>query len=208
MRFVRFVVSIVLFSACVLLHATSTTAATPLNPGSSVVPLSGSYSGTQLAAAVFNTSFVGVTETVFADAGNPLCPNCLDFVILVDNQNSTSSAIFVQSVSTEDFSGAQTDVAYFSQSPDIPPPFLASRTPDGTEITFYLAIPPGTSGDLLIIYTNAAAFGPGNIDVGTSLRTIDPPAYAPTSTATPEPSSFILLSTGLLGLAHRLKSPS
>ena len=200
MRLFYFAVSAVLFSASIPLHATSTATASPLNPGGSAVPLVGSYGGNQLAATTFNTSSVAATEMVFADSGNPICPNCLDFVILANNNNSAPSGTSVQSISTEDFTGFQTDVAYSIAFAAGAPPILASRTADGSEITFNIAIPPGSQGDALIIYTNATNFGPGNIDIGTSLQVIDPPAFAPAAAATPEPSSFLLLGTALAGI--------
>lgn len=210
MRLSCFAATVVVFSACISLHATSIATATPLAPGGSVVPLPGSYSGTQLAATVFATSSAAVTQAVFADGNNPLCPNCLDFVIFVSNHNSAASAISVESVSSEDFTGFETEVAYSSTFAADSAPLFASRTDDGRQIAFSTAILPNTQGDALIIYTNATTFGPGNIDIGTSLQTIDPPAYAPTSATTPEPSGFILLGTGLigpslLGLAGRFK---
>ena len=194
-----------LFCACLPLHATTATTATFLAPGATVVPLSGTYGGTSPNhTSVANFSF-GFVETLFADPNNPLCSNCLDFVISAQNNNSTASGILVQSVSTEDFTGFQTDVAFYSPSPADTAPFSATRTSDGSEVTFNLAVSPGgTSGDL-ILYTNATAYGPGNIDIGTSLQTLDPPAFAPTYAATPEPSGFLLLGTGLLGIAGALK---
>lgn len=179
--------------------------ATSLNTGASVLPLSGNYGGTSPTQTSFSNSSFAFVETLFADRNNPLCPDCLEFVISVENRNPAESTILLQSVSTEDFTGFQTDVAFYTPSAGDIAPFLASRSQDGSEITFTLAVPSGGTSDALIIYTNATSYGPGNLDVGTSLQTIDPPAFAPTSAATPEPSSFVLLSTGLLSVAGALK---
>ncbi len=205
MHLPRCAAAVALLSACYPLSATSTTTATPLNPGASVVPLTGSYGGTSRTQTSFSNSSFGFVETVFADTGNPLCPNCLEFVISVQNDNSATSGILLQSVSTEDFTGFQTDVAFSSPAAGDTAPSLATRSQDGSEITFNLNVPPNGSSDDLIIYTDATTFGPGNIDIGTSLQTIDPPAFAPTSAVTPEPSSFLLLGTGLLTVAGALK---
>jgi hypothetical protein len=61
-------------------------------------------------------------------------------------------------------------------------------------------ISPGQTSDVVLISTSATNFAPGNFSViDGGVTTVS--AFEPTSsTAVPEPTSFLMLSTGLLAL--------
>lgn len=122
----------------------------------------------------------------------------LDFYYLIANSSASSDGI--GRVTMTNFTGYTVAVAYIPGSGI--PPLEADRSPAGDTIGFGFQIDdlntlaPGDSSDWLEISTNATSFtltGVTDVINGGSVTTYSP-------TAVPEPISFSLLASGLLGL--------
>lgn len=160
----------------------------------------GTYGGTMLATTGMHTvpdSDLTYTDSVYSDPGNVYCAGCLDFVIQVFNPNEFPFDLGT-SVTTRDFSGFETELAYAPGSGDVAPDSGSVKTNGKVRFTF--SLPPGEDTDALIIYTDATNYTEGHLTLGAEGS--DPPAFQPSAgpTVTPEPSSIALLGSGLLGL--------
>lgn len=144
---------------------------------------------------------ISYTDSVYSGGSNPFCSSCLDFVITVDDPGISDG---VMSVSTTGFAGYAVSFAYANDG-DVAPT-SASTNSNGNKVTFDINLFNDDS-DPLIIYTNAQAYTSGGLTI--NYEQTDPPAFAPSGTpvvgTTPEPSSFLLLGTGLLGAAGVLR---
>ena len=195
-------------SACLTAGATSlpatgtSPAGVPVSAGDFGGPIIADTGNLAVSAPTFSGSY---DEIVTRDGNNIFCAQCLDFVIRVQNTSdpSISPTQIIERVTTSSFDTFLVDAEFYGSGVV---PFDATRSPTGGVISFDFLLTPGdfsNPGDFtayMILQTNATNFTTGNISLQDGTAVNGPLAYIPAA-ATPEPGSFLLLGTGLLGAA-------
>jgi len=139
------------------------------------------------------------TEAVYMGGPDAMCPTCLNFVYTLTNSATLGTGGIVN-VSTTNFGSFM--VAEGNIMPSTADFMASGDEPLAGTINVYLNAPllNGETEDSYVLFTNASAFAPGTITFQDG-STVNAGALV---ASTPEPSSLLLLGTGLLGLAFAL----
>jgi len=204
-----------LVAAATLLLTTTSLRATTITPGqtgvsptdfgivSSTTPILNMVTGTfSLDGGAVAGSY---GEGVVVDPFGVTCTGCLDFFFQVGE--SSTSTLSITSLGLDGlFPSFSDNVGYATESSGIEvAPTSASfgtALPNAPITEFLTLTPGGPASDILVIATNATAYG-ANGNLGISY---EPTGSGPviggmlTPVQTPEPGTIYLLTTGLLGL--------
>ena len=186
--------------------------AATLTPGGTATPTSIAFPGGTLelftgATVSSGTAFTATYNIqIISDPSNALCANCLDFVYQVAN-SATLSTDALTSYAVGNFNSVATSVFFSPSVIGTVIPSSVTRSSDGGTIDFLFGSPitPGATSDFMIVETNVA---PGSFAAGfTTIKGTgtDTATGLGATAVSPEPASFVLLGSGLLGLAGAAK---
>ena len=149
-----------------------------------------------------NPFIVNYNETIYRGGTGALCSNCLDFVFNFANVATSGNdpileftiASFIAPITADYIAGSGTQA-----------PTQALMTVNGVLNFDYdgsTGVLPGQNSDTLVVYTNQTDFVQGGLTFQDGATANDPGFVpAPNAAVTPEPSSLVLLGTGLVSVA-------
>ena len=156
---------------------------------------------------IFGTTFVNYQTNIYSDPTNPFCAGCLDFVYFVDDE--TASLV---NFSVANFGVNPVDVGYIPNSGTFiePPQTISFDTTGDIVFGFGSTLGPGHVTTDLVVVTDAATFTAGSVEgIDANGATASGMGFGPTPPVVtgpvPEPSTFVLFGSGILGLAGAAK---
>ncbi len=151
-----------------------------------------------------NPFVVNYNETIYSGGTGAMCPTCLAFVFNFANV-ATSGNDPILEFTIASFAPIYTVAADYVAGSGTQAPTQALMTVNGVLNYAYdggTGVLPGQNSDTLVVYTNATSFQQGGLTFQDG-ATANDPGFVPAGAAavTPEPSSLMLLGTGLVSVA-------